>query len=518
MRGYQFGHVETWSQQGATRSSGKVGRVRKNGQRAWRAEQVLDEAERAEGSCDHVLRPDRTPQIIPGSCGSFDELRAAHEQATNVTQSFPYTDPKTGSKTTRKRKLRKDSHTLYSSVFSLPITSAEARADPALMSECRAVFDAFVAFEKDRIEAAGGEFALAVIHTDEAQMHIHLFALDRERGSVIDLHPGRAAFEDRRRHLRACGRERSLSKEAGDQLYKEAMREWQDDLYEAVSRHAGLLRFGPRRERLSRAEYRLRMASREQNAMDERRAVEARKTRKAAEGLKRAADDLFELGNEHLAEIAKERAALGLEKERDEIVRRENADQVNANASRARELDAQEERLRHASQDLVAQKKEIAEKEKMADRKYRSADAILATADLLGKGESTPDQVPELLRSMPTQANQNVRAKLARMRRAPHAAVRMAEMFGAALIRLRTTAQSEAEALVENERSELAEGLDAVTRVTNFAAELIARFVPPASRENEHGKLRKLLMNVARVKTRNERRKRDDKGRSGDER
>ncbi|MPQ92376.1 hypothetical protein [Thioclava sp. JE_KL1] len=518
MQGYQFGHVETWSQQGATRSGGKVGRARKNGQRAWRAQQVLDEAERVEGSCNHVRRPNPTPQIIAGTCGSFAELRAAHEQAANVTQYFPYTDPKTGAKTTRKRRLRKDAHTLYSSVFSLPITSAEARADQALMNECLAVLEDFVAFEKDRIEAAGGEFALAVIHTDEAQMHIHLFALDRERGSVIDLHPGRAAFEDRRRHLRACGFERSLSKEAGDKLYKEAMREWQDELYEAVSRHTGLLRFGPRRERLSRAEYCLRMASREQNAKDESRAVEARKTRKAAEGLKRAADGLFELGNEQLAEIAEERAALGREKERDEIVRRENADQVNANESRARELDAQEERLRDASQDLVAQKKEIAEKEKIADRKYRSADAVLATAELLGQAENSPEQVPELLKATPVQANENVRAKLARMRRAPHAAVRMAEMFGAALTHLKTIAQSEAEASVENERRELAEGLNAVTRVTSFAAELIAPFVPPQSRENEHGKLRKLLMTVARVKTRNERRKRDEKGRSGDER
>ncbi|KFE33545.1 hypothetical protein DW2_17752 [Thioclava atlantica] len=296
------------------------------------------------------------------------------------------------------------------------------------------------------------------------------------------------------------------------------MREWQDDLYEAVSRHAGLLRFGPRRERLSRGEYRSRMAAREQHAMDERRAAEARKTREAAEGLKRVADGLFELGNEQLAEIAAERAALNEEKERDETLRRENAHQAEANVARARQLDAQERSLRDAREDLVAQKKEIAEKEKIADRRYRSADAVLATVDLLEKGGPTPDQVAELLKAAPVQANENVRAKLARMRRAPHAAVRMAEMFGAVLTRLRATAQDEAETLVENERRELAEGLDAVARVTNFAAELIARFVPPASRENEHGKLRKLLMNVARVKTRNERRKRDDKSRGGDER
>ncbi|WP_295536891.1 hypothetical protein [uncultured Thioclava sp.] len=303
-----------------------------------------------------MRRPDRTPQIIAGTCGSFDELRVAHQRATNVTQSFPYSDPKTGAKTTRKRKLRKDAHTLYSSVCALPITSAEACADPALMNECRAVFSAFVAFEKDRIEAAGGEFALAVIHSDEAQIHVHLFALDRERGSVVDLHPGRAAFEDRRRHLRACGLERSLSRETGDQLYKDAMREWQDELYEAVSRHAGLLRFGPQRERLSRVEYRRRMVAREQNAMDEKRAAEARDIRKAAESLKRVADDLFDLGNEQLGEVAQEREALDIEKARDETTRRENAHQAEANASRARELNAQTQRLRAAREDLVAQK------------------------------------------------------------------------------------------------------------------------------------------------------------------
>ncbi len=41
----------------------------------------------------------------------------------------------------------------------------------------------------------------------------------------------------------------------GNVAYCDAMRAWQDDFYEAVFKVAGLMRYGPRRERLSTAEY-----------------------------------------------------------------------------------------------------------------------------------------------------------------------------------------------------------------------------------------------------------------------
>ena len=161
MQGYMFAHLETWSRQGATKAKGSVQRTRQNGQRAWTAEQVLEEAERVPGACDHVGIDRREPTIWPGTCSSFDELRAAHEKASSVRISFPYTDPKTGAKKTRKRALRSDTHTLYSSVFSLPITSKEALADAAVMRECLSVLDAARTLEQTR-QTSGGAIAQLV--------------------------------------------------------------------------------------------------------------------------------------------------------------------------------------------------------------------------------------------------------------------------------------------------------------------------------------------------------------------
>lgn len=258
MRGYQFAHVDIWSRQGGAVRDGAKAAHRMNGQRTWTVAQILDEAERAPNACDHVAQP-RPPVIIPGSCADFDALRTAHDAACAVRQSFPYTNPKTGKKSTRRRVLRKDSPTLYSAVFSLPITPEEALADPARMAECEAIFEGCIAFERARIEDAGGEVALSVIHLDEARIHLHLYALDRRRGTVKALHPGHAALAD-------AGLERGASRERATRTYCDAMRGWQDDLHREVMGPAGLMRHGPGRERLSRAEYQRRKAAQEQAA------------------------------------------------------------------------------------------------------------------------------------------------------------------------------------------------------------------------------------------------------------
>ncbi len=116
------------------------------------------------------------------------------------------------------------------------------------------------------------------------------------------------------------------------------------------------------------------------------------------------------------------------------------------------------------------------------------------------------------------QANENVRAKLTRMRRAQHSAMRMAERFGTAITRLRTTAKAEAEESIASERRQLSEGLEAVARVTEFAGQLIAHFVPKAAQAREHQTLDDILNKVARTKVQKARRERDEKRRGGDER
>ncbi len=268
MQGYQYGRVESYSRKGGQQKK------RANGDRAWTVDEVIAEAERKPGSCSHVEEPDPDPLIIPGSCKNFDELRQAHNDACKVKQQVPYTIPKTGKKSVRTKALRVDKHTLYSSVISLPILSADAWAMPDLMNECMELFQQVVRFETDRLEEAGGQFAMAVVHRDEAHMHIHVYGVDPVRGEITGLHPGKAAVDNIRR---GAGWKKDNVAEQG-RAYCDAMRQWQDDIYNSVFRDAGLMRYGPKRFRLPRAEYLQQMAAHEQLAVTRRDLPEARKT------------------------------------------------------------------------------------------------------------------------------------------------------------------------------------------------------------------------------------------------
>ncbi len=268
MQGYQYVHIESFSRKGGQQKK------RANGDRAWTVDEVIDEAERKPGSCSHVEEPDTAPLILSGSCKNFDELRQAHNDACKVKQQVPYTNPKTGKKSVRTKALRVDKHTLYSSVISLPILSADAWAMPDLMNECMELFHQVVRFEKDRLEAAGGQFAMAVVHRDEAHMHIHVYGVDPVRGEITWLHPGKAAVDNIRR---GAGWKKDNMAEQ-DRAYCDAMRQWQDDFYTSVFRDAGLMRYGPKRFRLPRAEYLRQMAAHEQLALMRSDLPEARNT------------------------------------------------------------------------------------------------------------------------------------------------------------------------------------------------------------------------------------------------
>ncbi len=255
MQGYQFAHVETWSVAGSTGSIHHESGARKNGHRAWTASEIFDEAERVPGATLHVDRMAEGPQIIAGAVASFDDLRAAHAAAAAVKETFDYPG-KDGRRSTRSRKLRKDARSLYTAVFSLPVDAAEARHDPMLRDRCLAVLEEAIAHERARLEALGGTHLMSVVHWDEANVHVHMFVADQEHGRVNALHPGMAAKET---FMEDPGHCRLLTKKdlnrGGDGAYKAAMRAWQDDLHTEVFGPAGLLRVGPRRERLPRADY-----------------------------------------------------------------------------------------------------------------------------------------------------------------------------------------------------------------------------------------------------------------------
>ncbi|WP_170311752.1 hypothetical protein [Sulfitobacter sabulilitoris] len=277
MSGYQFAHVEVYSAKGAPGGQAK----KKNGQRAWTAQEILDEAERLELASMHVAEGGPPPEIIPGEVDDFPSLRDAQVRASSKKESFPYTE-KDGTVSKRQRKLRADAASLYTCVISLPVLTEDALADPALKSDCMRVMGQAMEHERKRLESLGGRMMMGVVHWDERNVHVHLYGLDLEKGRVDHLHPGRSAKTAF--HEAHKGKSAKDVKKAANAAYCDAMREWQNDLHRDVFSDAGLLRFGPRRARLSTAEYNKLKAAKAQEAVDTRRADAAKARRATYEG------------------------------------------------------------------------------------------------------------------------------------------------------------------------------------------------------------------------------------------
>ena len=256
MEGYQFAHIENWSRTRAAGSLHHQSGKRRNGATAWTVEEVLAEAERLEGHRFHLAPDGPSLEIVAGAASSFDELRELHERASSVRESFPYTDPKTGKRKTRKRKVAGNARTLHTCVFSLPVLSKDAHADPKLEEKCRSVLLQAVEHERRRVESLGGTAALSVFHWDEKNVHVHFFALDLERGRVKQLHPGQRAKQGFLDDPANAGLDGNALGKGANRAYCDALRRWQSDLHAEVFRDAGLMRVGPGRKRLTRAEYR----------------------------------------------------------------------------------------------------------------------------------------------------------------------------------------------------------------------------------------------------------------------
>jgi len=274
MEGFQFAHIETYSAKGRSAASpdqffGK----RKNGQKAWTAQEIIDELERLEHASQHVIPGRPSPEIIPGDVDNFVDLREAQKRAAAVKTTVSYSQPD-GSVMRRERKIRADTASIYASVVSLPVRTEEALSDPVVRARAAKVLRKAIKHDRERIEKAGGRFMMAVVHWDEEFLHAHIMALDPVRGSVKHLHPGHAA--KCRVSMEAEGRKLSKGQvnKLGNIAYCDAMRGWQDEFYGAVFKDAGLLRYGPRRERLSTPGYKRAKESARLRAEDEQRRAE----------------------------------------------------------------------------------------------------------------------------------------------------------------------------------------------------------------------------------------------------
>jgi len=251
LEGYQFAHIELWSNKGKTGEGPEPQAKRKNGQHRWTAQEIFDEAERLAGASAHIIPGRPGPQILPRAVATFADMREMQEEASQVQEA--YVNRSKGKKfVTQTRKLRKDAASLYASVYSLPVLTEDALADPKLKKEALDVLEQSLEWECERISKAGGEVLAGVVHWDEEHLHLHVFAVDPIRGRVDHLHPGRVAKDA----VNNSGEEKSKDRgKRANVAYCDAMRAWQDDLHREVFEPAGLLRIGPGRARWSREEY-----------------------------------------------------------------------------------------------------------------------------------------------------------------------------------------------------------------------------------------------------------------------
>ena len=517
MQGYQFAHMETWSRQGGAVQKGKQETVRRNGQRGWSAQQIIDEAERSPEASEHVPYSGRKPLVWEGTCGSFDELRKAHEAASTVKLSFPYRDKKTGKKTTRRRQLRADTHSLYTSVISLPVTTEEALSDPAKMKDCLRVLRLAKAFEKRRLEEAGGEFAMAVLHFDERQVHMHVYGLDRSRGSVNELHPGKAAMDAfRERHGVLSKRDTNLF-QLSKRAHCDAMRGWQDDLHREVFSKVGLLRCGPRRERLSRPDYLKAKQTAEELAetavalKDIQTFKEAASSiatlldeREATNDVREEALDTRETQLEGLVETLDTRSAVLAETARQtaQIARETAATSASLDVRNAA-LDIRQGDLEQRETRTDARHAQADQRDKEHEKRSGELEASLAAVEAMTEGLAEYDESGERprLRRTATGKNSAAWADLAvKMKAAPSAAIATAGRLSKGLTAIRKTAAEEGLAEARTTaRAELRDAFEALGKasaslgaVHQFALQMIGRLIGSSERKAAEQKLEQL--------------------------
>ncbi|BDT57233.1 hypothetical protein MasN3_07270 [Massilia varians] len=204
----QFVHIECYSLTPPKKA-------RKNAAAKWSAGDVLAEAARRPGACDHVTTP-LPPALIYGV--TLEQIEAE------------LTDIQSNARDAAGRRLRKDATVLLAGVASYPADGND--------------YEVWKQLTVEWLRCRFGENLRAVVeHLDESHPHLHFFIIDPIAGNVKGLHPGFVAAKGMANPV--------LQRMA----YTEAMRAFQDEYWGHVGGPTALARVGPRRRRLTRAEW-----------------------------------------------------------------------------------------------------------------------------------------------------------------------------------------------------------------------------------------------------------------------
>ena len=234
MPGPQFFHIQTYS--------------RKANEAGQSVEQVLAEAARDPQFSQHVSDP-RPYRVVHGL--SPEGVRRRHDEmiaASGVSVAL-----KDG--TTARRGIRKDRHTLLTAVASHPHLVAQIEADPVARTE----YDAWVRRNVEFLRDLFGDRLVSVIeHVDEDHPHLHAYILplDDPACSARNLNPAWVAKAEAEAAARSAGEDDKAAVKLGNIAYRTRARALQDQYHRDVGLASGLTRTGPKRQRLSRAQWR----------------------------------------------------------------------------------------------------------------------------------------------------------------------------------------------------------------------------------------------------------------------
>lgn len=209
--GYQFIHVNSYSRVSPKKSS-------KDGAKKWSAKDVVAEASRDPGAIPHIDAPEQ-PRHLYGL--PLDQIEPLLEAWAD------------GTRDARGHKARKDALCLVAGVISCP---------PDADQDWGRLRDRSVRWLRHKY---GDRLRSVVEHTDESRPHIHFYVVPSPGEDFGLIHQGH----------RAMRTSRHLKKGEQNQRYKAEMRAYQAEYYKDVGRHIGLTKVGPKRERLSRAEW-----------------------------------------------------------------------------------------------------------------------------------------------------------------------------------------------------------------------------------------------------------------------
>ena len=244
--------------------------------------EVLGEVLRKEGFCNHIQEPE-APGVLYGDLNNIEaDCKAYHQNHKNIDKNG------------KAKALRSDANVLIAGVVSL--------------EGIKENYDDWNKYKTDVLEYLkekyGENLAAVVEHTDEENPHLHFYLVPRSGQRLDELHDGKNAV------LELKKKEPKALKGKQNKAYIEAMRVFQDDFYEKVSKKYGLAKIGPARDRVSRKIY----------FEQKKSAEEYKKTLKQIEENKFFIDAEFEQAKKNIElEIKKER--LDFEKEKKIIVK-----------------------------------------------------------------------------------------------------------------------------------------------------------------------------------------------------